>query len=111
MKHSVCWCLNYVNTCTTSEYECILTTLGAICERNGIGNWWDCRKFHIVPTSRGFNQSGVNLPEAGHSTMRVCYKMSLTVAAWKDMCQQIIQDWDYIAFVKNTDKVTGKGIN
>ena len=64
-----------------------------------------------MPAYRGFNLSGVNLAEAGHSTMRVCYKMSLAVAAWKDMCHQIIQDRDYIAFVENSDKVTGKGIN
>ena len=74
-----------------------------------------CIVFHvavcIVPAYRGFNLSGVNLAEAGHSTMRVWYKMLLAVAAWKDMCHQIIQDRDYIAFVENTDKVTGKGLN
>ena len=43
--------------------------------------------------------------------MRVLYKMSLAVAAWKDICHQMIQDRDYIAFVENTDKVTGKGLN
>ena len=65
-------------TYTASEYEHISTTLQGLCERNGIGNWWnwwDCRKFHIVPAYRGFNLSGVNLAEAGHSTMRVRYKM------------------------------------
>ena len=101
-------------TYTTSEYERISTTFGGICERNGIRNWWnwwDCRKYHIVPAYRGFNLSGVNLAESGHSTMRVQYKMSLAVAAWKDMCHQIIQDRDYIAFVENTHKVTGKGLN
>ena len=64
-----------------------------------------------MPAYRGFNLSGVNLAEAGHSTMKVCYKMSLAVAAWKDMCHQIIQGGDYIVFVDNTDKVTGKGLN
>ena len=43
--------------------------------------------------------------------MRVCYKMLLAVAAWKDICHQIIQDRDYIAFIENTDKVMGKGLN
>ena len=40
--------------------------------------------FILYQAYRGFNLSGVNLAEAGHSTMRVCYKMSLAVAAWKD---------------------------
>ena len=62
--------------------------LHAICMWNGIGHWWDwwnCRKFHIVPAFRDFNLSGVNLAECGHSTMWVCYKMSFPVVAWKDV--------------------------
>ena len=43
--------------------------------------------------------------------MHVQYKMSLAVAAWKDMCQQMIQDWDYTVFVTNTAKVPGRGMN
>ena len=100
-------------TYTASEYEGVSGGLHAICTRNGIGHWWDwwnCRKFHILPAFRGFNLSGVNLAECGHSTMWVHYKMSLAVAAWKDMCQQMIQDSDYIAFVTNSAKVAGRGM-
>ena len=87
--------------------------LHAICMWNGIGHWWDwwnCRKFHIVPAFRGFNLSGVNLAESWHSTMQVHYKMSLAVAAWKDVPANDT-DHDYIAFVTNSAKVTGRGMN
>ena len=55
--------------------------------------------------------SGVNLAESGHSTLRVHYKMSLAVAAWKDVCQQMIQDRGYIAFVTNSANATGRELN
>ena len=97
-------------TYTASEYERVSGGLHAICTWNGVGHWWNCRKFHIVPAFRGFNLSGVNLAESWHSTMQVHYKMSLAVAAWKDVPANDT-DHDYIAFVTNSAKVTGRGMN
>ena len=37
--------------------------------------------------------------------------MSLAVAAWKDMLHMLLQDRDYKAFVTNTGKVSGSGLN
>ena len=37
--------------------------------------------------------------------------MSLAVAAWKDMLHMLLQDRDYEAFVTNTGKVSGSGLN
>ena len=37
--------------------------------------------------------------------------MSLAVAAWKYMLHMLLQDRDYEAFVTNTGKVSGSGLN
>ena len=37
--------------------------------------------------------------------------MPLTVAAWRDICLMMLQDWDYEAHMSNTAKVSGKGMN
>ena len=37
--------------------------------------------------------------------------MSLAVAAWKDMLHMLLQDRDYEAFLTNTGKVSGAGLN
>ena len=84
-----------------------------ICTHNGIANWWqwwEVYHFHIVPAFRGFNLSGLNLAEAGNSSIRNKNRlpMSRAVAAWKDM---LLQDRDYEAFLTNTGKVSGSGLN
>ena len=37
--------------------------------------------------------------------------MSLAVAVWKDMLHMLLQDRDYKAFLTNTGKVSGSGLN
>ena len=37
--------------------------------------------------------------------------MPLTIAAWRDICLMMLQDWDYEAHTSNTAKVSGKGMN
>ena len=66
--------------------------------------WWDARKFHIVPAFRGFNISGLNLVETGHSMSKVKGKMWLSVATWRDICFHIVQANKYTAFIENTGK-------
>ena len=93
------------------DYTKVSNALENLCKRNDIGNWWswwDVRRFHIVPTFRGFNISGLNLAETGHSTIKTRCIMPLTVAAWRDM---MLQDRDYEAHMSNTAKVSGKGLN
>ena len=85
-----------------------------LCQQNDIENWWSwwaVRHFHIVPAFWGFNISGLNLAETGHSTIKSRCIMPLTVAAWRDMCLMILQDRDYEAHMSNTGKVSGKGLN
>ena len=83
-------------------------SLENLCERNDIENWsswWPVRHFHIVPAFQGFNISGLNLAELGHSTIKTRCIMPLTVATWHDMCLMMLQDWDYEAHT--TGKVSG----
>ena len=69
------------------------------------------RCFHIVPAFWGFNISGLNLAETGHSTIKTRCIIPLTVAAWQDMCLMMIQDWDYEVHMSNTENISGKGMN
>ena len=65
---SLCEKLCY--TYTKHDYTKVSNALENLCERNDIGNWWswwDVRHFHIVPAFLGFNISGLNLAETGHS--------------------------------------------
>ena len=101
-------------THTATQFECICNSMHAICECNGILNWWNwwhSQRFHIVPAFQGFNLPGINFAEIGHSSMATRTPMSLAVAAWKDMCSMMIQDSLYDGFVNNTAKVCGKGLN
>ena len=96
------------------DYTKVSNALENLCQRNDIGNWWswwDVRRFHIVPAFRGFNISGLNLAETGHSTIKTRSIMPLTVAAWRDICLMMLQDRDYEAHMSNTAKVSGKGMN
>lgn len=102
------------HTYTVNEYNTKRDTLAAICEKNGIGNWWawwSARKYHIIPAFRGFNLPGVSYAESGNATIKSRYIMSLAVATWRDVLLIMVQDNEYYAFVNNTAKVTGKGMN
>ena len=70
----------------------------------------ECQEFHIVPTFRGFNISGLNLAETGHSMLKVKGKIWLNVATWRDVCFHIVQANKYTEFTENTGKVAGKGL-
>ena len=104
--NQICYCY------TVTDYKRISTALENLATRNNILNWWqwwDARKFHIVPTFRGFNISGLNLAETGHSMLKVKGKMWLSVTTWRDVCFHIVQANKYTAFIENTGKVAGKG--
>ena len=66
------------------------------------------RCFHIVPAFRGLCVSSWNIAGSGQSVMKTRGKMWLSVAAWRDTCNMIIQDRDYISFCTNKAKVTRK---
>ena len=99
---------------TRNDYERTVRSLDRICERAKITSWWEwwkARSVHIVPAFRGFGLPGLNLAEVGHRKLIEGKRMSLTVCAWKDITAFIIQERDYIAFINNTSKVAGRGLN
>ena len=68
---------------TVTDYKKISRALESLATRKNILNcwqWWDARKFHIVPTFRVFNISRLNLTETGHSMLKVKGKVWLSVA-------------------------------
>ena len=101
-------------TYTKHEYTNVSNELENLCQQNDIENWWSwwaVRCFHIVPVFHGFNISGLNLAETGHSMIKRRCLMPLTIAAWKDICLMMLQDCNYEAHIFNTTKVSGKGMN
>ena len=101
-------------TCTANQYEKVSACLQNICDHNNLYNWWNwwhARLYHIVPAYQGFNLPGLNLAESGNSMIKTRKPMSLAVVAWRDMVMMIMQDHDYEAFINQTAKVTGHGLN
>ena len=101
---------------TRDEYEAASRCLRAICEDNNLldwFDWWDERRFHIVPAYRGFNLSGTNLAESGQSGMKpkTRKKMKLVDAAYKDVSAMMRQDEQYRAYIGNISKEIGRGLN
>lgn len=100
-------------TSTATQYKRVSNTLEKICERNDISSWykwWQERRYHIVPAYRGFNISGLNMAETGHSAMSGGKNLWLSAAAFKDTVQTIVQDKKYTKFCTNINaKVAGKG--
>ena len=66
------------------DYTNVSNALENLGKQNDIENWWSrwaVRHFHIVPAFQGFNISGLNVAETGHSTIKTRWLMPLTVAA------------------------------
>ena len=109
-------CRRIIRATTKSKYEQLAAALRKICMKNKIMhfyNWWDERKYHIVPAFRGFNLSGLNLAESGQSGLKpkTHKKMNLIDAAYKDCASMMRQDEMYKAYIGNISKEIGKGLN
>ncbi len=95
------------------EYQCVSEALQNLCQWNNIiqwFDWWDARKYHIVPAFRGYNVPRLNLAEVGHSTMaRQGKRVKLMVAMMKDIMTMIKQDSDYTDFLENIRTRIGRG--
>ena len=58
---------------TKGEYDHISSAPKDICDHNDIlhwWEWWEARKYHIIPAFRGFKILGLNLAETGHSMIK-----------------------------------------
>ena len=97
---------------TFAKYKKYSDALEHICKKNNCicwYNWWKVRRYHFVPALGGFSWTGSNWVENGHSTMKRNHKVWLSVAAFEDIADFIIQENNYISFMSNTGKTVGKG--
>ena len=81
-KHSN-HCEKLCYTYKKHDYTNVSNALENLCEQNDIANWWSwwaVGHFYIVPAFWGFNISGLNLAETGHSTIKTRCIIPLTVA-------------------------------
>ena len=92
---------------TFAEYKKYLDALEHICKKNNCIRWYNwskVRRYHLVPALCGFGWTGSNWVEIGHSTMKRNHKVWLSVAAFEDITDFIIQENNYISFMSNTGK-------
>ena len=97
---------------TFAEYKKYSDALEHICKKNNCicwYNWWKVRRYHLVPALHGFGWTGSNWAKIGHSTMKRNHKVWLSVAAFEDIADFIIQENNYISFMSNRGKTVGKG--
>ena len=97
---------------TFAEYKKYSDALEHICKKNNCicwYNWWKVSRYHVVPDLRGFSWTGSNWVEIGHLTMKRNHKVWLSVAAFEDIADFIIQENNYMSFMSNTGETVGKG--
>lgn len=79
---------------------------------SGWWEWWNARRYHIVPVFRGFGLSGLNLAEVGHTTLQPGRKkFRLLDAAFKDTASIMVQDEQYLQYMRNETSWIGRGLN
>ena len=57
---------------------------------------------------RGYEWTGTNWTEIGQSAMKWHRKAWCLYATWEDVCTSIIEEKDYINFINNHGKNTGR---
>ena len=90
----------------------ILTPLHFRCEEcNAVKwfDWWDARKIHLVPAYRGFSMTGLNLTEAGQSTLREDKPNMLIDAVYMDSSSMFIQNIKFCTLQQNRLDDIGRG--
>ena len=106
------WCKQLCEVTTRKEYRQLAGLIKGIAKKYGFLPWWKwwapwCP--HIVPAIRGFNLPRMNIAEAGQSTMKPSRTLWLTEAVKHDMVKYVFQMAKYKRFIKNSEKVLGKG--
>ena len=102
-----------VHAHTDKEYLRIYNAMYLILERASKTtwlNWWDIRKYHIVPCYRGYEMPSLNLAETGHSKLqKMGKKLKLSVACMRDVAMFMKQRAEYTAFMNSEKTNIGKG--
>ena len=97
---------------TVMEYKRLSALLEGICKRSKImswWNWWKVRRIHLVPALCQFGWTGTNWAEIGHASMKTKRQLWLSYATYIDVCHMIMQDNEYVSFLKNKGKTVGRG--
>ena len=94
---------------TFNEFACIYQSILPLCKKYGCMKWlefWLDRRVHFVPLFHGFGYPGLNLAEAGQSSMRQ-KQLTLVDAMFDDVIKQTQQDKIYQLTLQNEVKGLG----
>ena len=97
---------------TAYEYELFANMLEEICEQNHVlrwWNWWKVRRYHLVPALHGWGWMG-NWAKIGQSCMKKHHRIWLLDAMWEDVLHAIVEEADWVNFIRNKGKVIGRGL-
>ena len=97
---------------TAYDYELVAAMLDDICERNHVTrwwNWWKVHRYHLVPALRGWGWTGTNWADIGQSHMKKNHRIWILDALWEDILHAIVEEADWLNFMKNKGKVLRRG--
>ena len=106
------WCRKLCNSHTKPEYKYWAGKIHAFTieyDFEGWWKWWAPRCPHIVPALRGFNIPKMNMAETGQSKLKKPKKVWLSTATTADICEFTFQQARYENFLKNIEKIMGRG--
>ena len=94
---------------TFNEYAHIYQSILPLCKKYGCMKWlefWHDSQAHFVPAFHGFGYPGLNLAEAGQSSMQQ-KQLTLVDAMFDDVAKQMQQDKIYQLTLQNEVKGLG----
>ena len=105
-------CKSLVKDCHSAQkYKEVMTQLMDLAAENPriihFLQWWDLRRYHIVPAFRGYGYSGLNLAEVGNWSWKPSQKLRLVDACKDDVTSMVLQEEELKAF--NEGKIRGRG--
>ena len=106
------WCMELCLAHTRKEYKRLARLIKGIAKKYNFlpwWKWWAPRCPHVVPAIRGFNLPRMNQAEIGQSKMKPEKRLWLTEAVKVDMIEFTFQSDRYNKFVRNEEKICGRG--
>ena len=106
------WCMDLCLAHTRKEYKRLARLIKGIAKKYNFlpwWKWWAPRCPHVVPAIRGFNLPRMNQAEIGQSKMKPEKHLWLTEAVKVDMIDFTFQRDRYNKFVRNEEKICGRG--
>ena len=106
------WCMELCLAHTRKEYKRLARLIKGVAKKYNFlpwWKWWAPRCPHVVPAIRGFNLPRMNQAEIGQSKMKPQKRLWLTEAVKVDMIDFTFQKDRYNKFVRNEEKICGRG--